>query len=240
MSFQPPQNQSRGVCYGKRLGHLAVANNNGDVTIRKDIDLVNLRQDDAETLSKVYKRLKTGLKTKEWIEVVLYSPNEKLLAIGSHDNNIYVFETPTYSKSHIYKKSSSYITCIDFDLDSKYIRSVDGSYELLFFDMKKKNQDPHGPSNTQKTMWADQTCKLGWNVQGIYPKGCDGSHINTCAMSKDQKMIATGDDYGFVSFYRNPCLEKHKGLHYMGHSEHVTTVKFAGDGKTVFSVGGQD
>jgi len=59
-------------------------------------------------------------------------------------------------------------------------------------------------------------------------------------MSKDQKLIASGDDYGLVCLYRNPLLEGHKSNKYMGHSEHVTNVKFSYDSKYLWSAGGQD
>ena len=103
-----------------------------------------------------------------------------------------------------------------------------------------KERDPSGASNTTGVDWDDQTNKLGWNVQGIFPSGCDGSHINSVAMSKDQKLIASGDDYGLVCTYNNPLLEKHASDKYRGHSEHVTSVKFSADSKYLFSVGGQD
>ena len=60
-------------------------------------------------------------------------------------------------------------------------------------------------------------------------------------MSKDQTLIATGDDYGLVNVYRSPCREDHKAKSYRGHSEHVTNVKiFEDDNSMMFSLGGQD
>ena len=59
-------------------------------------------------------------------------------------------------------------------------------------------------------------------------------------MTKDQKLIASGDDYGLVCVYRNPLLEGHESSKYRGHSEHVTSVKFSDDNKYLFSTGGQD
>ena len=114
---------------------MAVATNGGDVTIRK-VDLAALGDGDSDILSGVFKKLKTGNKTKEWIEVLVFSPNDKYLAIGSHDNNIYVYDTQNYSKCQQYKRHSSFVTAIDFDLDSKYMRSVCGAYELIFFNLK--------------------------------------------------------------------------------------------------------
>lgn len=165
------------------------------------------------------------------------------MAIGSHDNFIYVIDAKTYNSDKPFLKlsgHSSFITGLDWSLDNKFIRSVCGAYELLFFNIENKKRDPSGASNTTETKWATQTCKFGWNVQGIFPSGTDGSHINSVAMSHDQKLIASGDDYGLVCLYRNPLLEGNSYKKFNGHSEHVTRVKFTEDGKNLFSVGGQD
>jgi len=190
------------------------------------------------------KPLFKDVKKAEWIEAMVYSPNNKWLAVGSHDNMIYLLDTAKYSEKSMKKLTghSSFITSIDWDITSTWLRSNCGAYELLFFNTSvkdaKKMRDPSGASNTVETVWADQTCKLGWSVQGIFPPGCDGSHINSVAMSKDQKLIASGDDYGLVCLYRNPLLEKHNSSKYRGHSEFVTTVKFSPDNEYIFSVGG--
>ena len=169
-----------------------------------------------------------------------YSPCNKFLAVGSHDNIVYLVDTKSYKSVTKLTGHSSFITGLDWAQDSSYIRSVCGAYELLFFNIKSKKRDPSGASNTIETMWADQTTKLGWSVQGIFPAGCDGSHINSVAMSRDQKLIASGDDYGLVCVYRNPLLEGHKAKMYRGHSEHVTSVKFSPDNQYLWSTGGQD
>jgi len=187
MSSAPPNCQSRAVAWSSRLGHLAVANNVGTVTIR-EVDWSAVDQGIPGSLDNVKKTLFKDLKKAEWIECMSYSPCGNYLAIGSHDNTVYLLDTKTYStKSKTCKLTghSSFITALDWSLDSSYIRSVCGAYELLFFNAKTKKRDPKGPSNTVETVWADQTCKLGWNVQGIFPPGCDGSHINRCAMTKD-------------------------------------------------------
>jgi hypothetical protein len=53
-------------------------------------------------------------------------------------------------------------------------------------------------------------------------------------------MIATGDDYGLVNIYRNPCLEKHHARSFRGHSEHVTRVRFMENDEYIISIGGMD
>lgn len=53
---------------------------------------------------------------------------------------------------------------MDWSADSKWIRSVCGAYELLFFDVPGKTRKPGGASATVGVDWADQTCPFGWSV----------------------------------------------------------------------------
>jgi len=237
MSSQPAENQSRCVAYNPQKSQLAVANNVGIVTIR-DIDWAAVDAREAGSLDNVKKTLFKEVKKAEWIECMSFNPDGTQLAVGSHDNVIYQVSTKTYKNPTKLTGHSSFITALDWSQDGEWIRSVCGAYELLFFNNKKRN--PSGASKTVETVWTDQTCKFGWNVQGIFPGGCDGSHINSVAMNGNQKLLASGDDYGLVCLYRNPLLEGHDSGKYRGHSEHVTSVKFSADNKYLWSTGGQD
>jgi WD40 repeat protein len=61
--------------------HVAVSNNYGDIMIYDYKDFQVLIQ--------------TLLEPQEWCEVLKYSPSETHLAVGSHDNSIYVYEVST-------------------------------------------------------------------------------------------------------------------------------------------------
>lgn len=52
-------------------------------------------------------------------------------------------------------------------------------------------------------------------------------------------LFATGDDYGLVCLFRDPCI---KGVprSYRGHSEHVVRVMFGAGDSYLYSVGGYD
>lgn len=122
---------------------------------------------------------------KEWCESMAYSPNETKLAVGSHDNYIYIYSAfQEYQLLTTCTSHHSYITCLDWSADGNTIRTNCGAYELLFFNVpddskqQKMKNNPSGASSTKNEQWATQSCKLGWAVQGIYPPGVDGTHVN--------------------------------------------------------------
>lgn len=91
MSSQPPEAQSRCLAYLDSKKHLAVANNVGRVTIR-DIDWAQVDSGDSTGLNNVINVLFDKIKKPEWIEFMSYSPDEKYLGVGSHDNFIYLMD----------------------------------------------------------------------------------------------------------------------------------------------------
>lgn len=62
-----------------------------------------------------------------------YSPDGSKLAVGSHDNNIYIYDSSDYTLLGKLTAHNSYITNLDWSQDGSYIRSNCGAYELLFF-----------------------------------------------------------------------------------------------------------
>lgn len=53
-----------------------------------------------------------------------YSPDGSMLAVGSHDNNIYVYSSADYSKLGTLKAHNSFIVSVDWSSDGTYLRSV--------------------------------------------------------------------------------------------------------------------
>lgn len=179
--------------------------------------------------------------SKEWIEVLTYSPCGTMLACGSHDNNIYIYDVEDgYMLKTRLKAHNSYVTSVDWSEDSTTIRSVCGAYELLFFDVQSGKQDPGGASANVDTVWATNSAKFGWLVDGIFPPTTDGTHINHVSFSDDMSLIATADDYGLINIYRNPARKGHECKSYRAHSEHVVRVRFTHGSERIVSVGGFD
>ncbi|MDR3736608.1 MAG: hypothetical protein P4L10_13875 [Acidobacteriaceae bacterium] len=200
MSKYPDSQCMRAICYNAKTSEVAIANNYGSVQIRA-LDKLDVAIHELEVCNR-------------WIEFMCYSPNGNYLAVGGHDNVITIFQVPSYTPKGKLTAHKSSILSIDWSKDSKYIRSNCEAYELLFFDIDSMTQMTSGASATKDVEWNSQYTKIGWSVQGVFPPGTDGSHVNGVCMSADGKLIATGDDWGLLNIYRNPCLKGSKAKSY--------------------------
>lgn len=225
----PDSQSARAVAVNNSNGDVCVCANDGSLTIRNAKDLGNITKEIQDS--------------KEWVECAEYSPDGKYLAVGSHDTDIWVYDaTNGYERVGKCTAHKATITCLDWCMHSKYIRSVCNGYELLFHTVPECDQDPSGASNTKATVWASGHAKFGWLVDGIFPKETSGDHINGVDMNADQTLIATGDDFGLVRVFRSPARHRVKPRSFRAHSEHVVRVKFGRDNLSnyLFSVGGYD
>jgi WD40 repeat protein len=226
LSVYPPNQCGRAVAINARTGHVAIGINNGELSIRKgikELDKVIVQKHDA----------------KEWIEAIHYSPCGEYLAVGSHDNVVYIYDSEYKLKAKC-KKHSSFITSLDWSVDSNFIQSTCGAYELLFFDAHSGIQQTGGATALRDEPWTNWSSRIGWPVQGIYPSGVDGSHVNGVDRSHSGRLVATGDDWRLVNLLRYPCMKGGKPVSFAGHSEHVVRVKFDAEDKYLYSIGGYD
>ena len=139
------------------------------------------------------------------------------------------------------KGHSSTILHIDFSMDGSIIKSVCQAYEILFFSITSSKNIGSGASDNKEEIWFTNTAKLGWHQQGIWPPCSDGSDINSCDRSPNQKVFATADDFGFVKLFRYPCPQPRANYKkYIGHSAHVTKVRFHSKCSYLVSTGGGD
>ena len=226
MASNSPNQQARAICACPVSEHLAIGHNDGHVSIIQDTRTLNI--------------VKTLRDPKEWIESISYSPDGKMLAVGSHDNMVYLYKVPEYILQHKLQGHSSFIIALDWSVDSAYLHSNCGAYELLFWDANNGKQIKSGATMLRDEVWDTWTAKLGWPVQGIYEGIIDMTHVNTVDRSKNQKFVAVGNDWGNVVIFNYPNGEGAKSKDYKGHSEHVTNVKWNADDEYLISVGGYD
>jgi WD40 repeat protein len=220
--------QARALALSGSNGHLAVGLNDGHVTVRSGV----------KALDSVVATLSDA---KEWIEAMHYSPDNSKLAVGSHDNFIYIYDVAQgYKLLHKLHGHSSFITGIDWSADGSALHSTCGAYELLFWDANTGKQVTDGATKFADEQWNQWSLILGWPVRGIFGSVIDYTHINRVHRSPDGHTVATGNDWGLVEVFGFPNSEGAKSLAYRGHSEHVMNVKWNQRGDYLFSAGGYD
>ncbi|KAF6077383.1 EMAP like 2 [Phyllostomus discolor] len=146
----------------------------------------------------------------EQISVVSFSPDGAYLAVGSHDNLVYVYTVDQGGRkvSRLGKCSghSSFITHLDWAKDSSCFVTNSGDYEILYWDPTTCKQITSADA-VRNVDWATATCVLGFGVFGIWSEGADGTDINAVARSHDGKLLASADDFGKVHLFSYPCCQ---------------------------------
>ncbi|XP_025030601.1 echinoderm microtubule-associated protein-like 3 isoform X1 [Python bivittatus] len=181
----------------------------------------------------------------EQLSVVRYSPDGEFLAIGSHDNFIYIYSVE--EKEHKYTRfgrctgHSSFITHLDWSKDGKFIMSNSGDYEILYWEVAKGCKLVRNRFDNRDREWASYTCVLGFHVFGVWPDGSDGTDINSLCRSHNERVVAVADDFCKVHLFQYPCAKPKAPSHvYGGHGSHVTNVRFTHDDGHLISMGGKD
>ncbi|KAM6956836.1 echinoderm microtubule-associated protein-like 4 isoform 2-T2 [Aplochiton taeniatus] len=181
----------------------------------------------------------------EQLSVMRFSVDGTLLAVGSHDNFIYLYTVSEkgrkYSRYGKCSGHSSYITHLDWSPDNKFIMSNSGDYEILYWDIPNGCKYIRNRSECKDIDWATYTCVLGFHVFGVWPEGSDGTDINALIRSHHRKVIALADDFCKVHLFQYPCSRAKAPSHkYSAHSSHVTNVSFLHNDSHLISTGGKD
>ncbi|XP_041668066.1 echinoderm microtubule-associated protein-like 1 isoform X6 [Cheilinus undulatus] len=180
----------------------------------------------------------------EQLSVMSFGPDGNFLAIGSHDNYIYIYAVAEngrkYSRVGKCSGHSSFITHLDWSVDSQYLVSNSGDYEILYW-IPSVCKQVVSVETTRDIEWATHTCTLSFHVFGLWPDGSDGTDINAACRSSSKSLLVTGDDFGKVHLFSYPCSQFRAPSHvYGGHSSHVTNVSFLHDDSYLVSTGGKD
>ncbi len=163
------------------------------------------------------------------------------LAVASHDNFVDIYDVQSSKRVGVCSGASSYITHVDWEAGGQLLMVNSGAREMLFFEMPKGKRVALSEDAAAKMVWGTRTCVLGKVLQGIWPPGSDITDINACALTASGKFLATGDDFGFVKLFSYPVLgERAKFKKYLGHSAHVTNVRFTAGDHFLASTGGAD
>uniref|UniRef100_A0A3B3ZKW6 Uncharacterized protein n=1 Tax=Periophthalmus magnuspinnatus TaxID=409849 RepID=A0A3B3ZKW6_9GOBI len=180
----------------------------------------------------------------EQLSVMRYSPDGSFLAVGSHDNFIYIYSVAEngrrYSRFGKCNGHSSFITHLDWSKDGKYIMSNSGDYEILY-DIAGGCKLLRNRYESKDREWASYTCVLGFHVM-VWLEGSDGTDINALCRSHSERVVAVADDFCKVHLFQYPCPKPKQApsRKYEGHGSHVTNVCFTYNDSHLLSMGGKD
>ncbi|XP_054914723.1 echinoderm microtubule-associated protein-like 3 isoform X2 [Poeciliopsis prolifica] len=181
----------------------------------------------------------------EQLSVMRYSPDGRFLAVGSHDNFIYIYSVTEsgrrYNRFGRCNGHSSFITHLDWSKDGCYIVSNSGDYEILYWDIAGGCKLLRNRFESKDREWASFTCVLGFHVIGVWLEGSDGTDINALCRSHNERVVAVADDFCKVHLFQYPCPKPKAPSHkYEGHGSHVTNVCFTHNDSHLLSIGGKD
>lgn len=149
-----------------------------------------------------------GRESKKNISAMQFSPDGLLLAIGSHDNQLYLHNVlDNYKLKAKCDKSTGCITHIDFSTDGGFLRINSDAFELIFVNTLDGSWIP-SPATMKDTVWATQNCVLSWPVQGMWPTDNDKRYIHACDRAHSSDIVAAGDNLAYIHIYNYPVLSK--------------------------------
>jgi WD40 repeat protein len=130
---------------------------------------------------------------------------------------------------------SAAVRSLDWRADGKVLQSACAASELLYWNGSNGRQTTECQKDSQ---WASWTCALGFPVMGIWFSGADATDINSVCRDASGRFLTAADDRGLVRLLNYPCVvagAPSRG--YVGHSAHVTCVRFSEAGMLEGSAG---
>lgn len=143
---------------------------------------------------------------KRRVQCVRFSGNGKLLAAGTADNVVEVYDASA-GFTHVAQLTggiSGVVINIDFAVNDTVLRACTQSYELVYFDVRKKERLK--PEAVDGLLWNTHSALFGWEVQGIWRLDSEFNDVNAVCRSRSKRLLATAETTGLVKVFRYPCI----------------------------------
>jgi microtubule-associated protein-like 6 len=176
----------------------------------------------------------------EWIRVVKYSPNGKILIVGGNDAKVVLYNVEDgYSRRALFTACASPITSIDFTVDSMYFQVSDASQNIVYGEVNGGVQIPNA-ATLKDAKWATWTSEVGWHVQGAWFNQPDRSRITKLNRNHTGNYFLSGDQCGRLNLFRFPSPQPCPYQTYFGHGSFITSIAWSSEDDRVISISAED
>jgi microtubule-associated protein-like 6 len=213
---------------------------------------------DADTLDVLYE----GRDSRHWLHDAKYSPDGNTFVVASQDQKLYIYDGNQNVLRAKCDKHNDAVTSVDFSDDGAFLQSDADDYEHLYYSTSD-GAFFKLPSQLKNVKWHTWTCKMGWPVQGCWPKVLTGKRLDEALQAAAEEgrtsmksiapeptsvhrnheggLLAVGYQDGRCQIVRYPCLNKSaEPCVFRGHTADVPRLRFTCDDKHVISVGQGD
>jgi len=185
----------------------------------------------------------------EAVQHLRFNDDGTLLACSHMDSNLYIFGVEGGQGGKVLLQQWEGLphiaapTHAQWTKDSKFVKTITRDYEIVHWKIDAKTRKgtfiPQIP-DPDKVEWTGDPLLAGWDVQGLYQPGFDGTDLNDASITSDRRLVMSGDDYGTVRVHNYPAIDPTNHLAYGGHAEFVQSVQMLRDDSFLISVGGED
>lgn len=185
---------------------------------------------------------------REAVDCLRFSADNNLLAVGHMDSNTYIFDISkkklTQWKGRLKEVAAPSHLC--WSADNTMLQVFTRDYEISYWKIDEPAQKFKRITTVPDpdlVKWSGDPLIAGWDVQGLYQADWDGTDLNDATVANNKKLIATGDDYGWVRLHNYPCITNEVCKQYQAHSAFVVGVEWTGDDGSdeyLMTVGGND
>jgi len=248
--FELPQ----GVRKGKQVNSAAWSNDGGCIVFgTEDSCIAVFKWDNTNNQCEFQQMIEIPAKTPnseiEPVSYLRFSEDSQLLGAAHMDSNVYIYSVDGGAGGRYVLSKWDPLphvaapTHLQFNNDGTMLKSFTRDYEIchwkLNIDARKAKFVVNTP-DPDKVEWAGDPLIAGWDVQGLYQKGWDGTDLNDATLTSDGKLIISGDDYGTVRLHNYPAVDPTACIEYTGHAEFVVGVELLRDDSQLITCGGND
>ena len=183
----------------------------------------------------------------ECINALAYSPDGSKVYVGSNDSNIYIYDAlDNFKLWTVLRMHSEGVAKLDMSDDGKLLISTSILGDVMMWNTETllEKAAPIVPDlgTLQHTTWYHREGTRGYNSTGIFGKYSSHSDVLALSSSKDEKLLATGDVYGALRLFANPCFKLGApNKRYAAHSPGgVSRVSFSIGDQYLVSIGKTD